>query len=334
MKNLLGSLIVSGTVSVVVTSALVFAQVPAFEPTRVTTTPTTTKKPVQEVAKKEVRQVDVPSPTAAAKPAMAKARVLARPGNLDNQIQQYMRQARPIVRAELIFVRKICDLDVGHFRRINQDAETAFKDAAKTFAEAQQRGRVRVAGGARTSPGVDGLTVLQEGLASVMKKDLTSEQFAHYQSEVEKRDANRKQCAVRFLVDAIDRDLYLSGSQRLKLTESLLSHWDHGWSVCLEYLLYGNQFYPVGIDPHVTPFLDATQKKIWQAAQKMGGIGGIGGVFGGFMNDNDALEVELGEARKAEPGKVAPIRRLEMRQAPMLKIEIEKAVTKPAASPK
>jgi hypothetical protein len=334
MKNLLGSLIVSGTVSVVVTSALVFAQVPTFEPTRVTTTPTTTRRPVQEVAKKEVRQVDVPPPRAAAKPEMAKARLLARPGNLENQVQQYMRQARPIVRAELIFVRKICDLDVEHFRQINQDAETAFKGAAKTFVEAQQQGRARVPGGVRTSTTVDGLALLQEGLASAMKKDLTSEQFAHYQAEVEKREANRKQCAVRFLVDAIDRDLYLSGSQRLKLTESLLSHWDHGWSMCLEYLLYGNQFYPVGIDSYVTPFLDATQKKIWQGTQKIGGIGGIGGVFGGFMNDNDALEVELGEAMKAEPGKIAPIRRVEVRQAPALKIEIEKAVTKPAASPK
>ena len=115
-----------------------------------------------------------------------------------------------------------------------------------------------------------------------MKKDLTSEQFAHYQAEVEKRDANRKQSAVRFLVDAIDRDLYLSGQQRLKLTESLLAHWDQSWSMSLEYLLYGNQFYPLGIDAYVTPFLDATQKKIWQGTQKVGGIGGIGGVFGGL----------------------------------------------------
>ena len=334
MKNLLGSLIVSGAVSVVVTSTLVIAQVPGGASTVVERI--VTKKLERADVANGQKNVEPPPPATKAKPAVAalRAGVAVRQFNLDNQIQQYMRQARPIVRAELIFVRKVCDLDVEHFRRINQDAETAFKGAAKTFVEAQQQGRVRVPGGVRTSQGVDGLAVLQEGLASVMKKDLTAEQFAHYQAEVEKRDANRKQCAVRFLVDAIDRDLYLSGSQRLKLTESLLSHWDHSWSMCLEYLLYGNQFYPVGIDSYVTPFLDATQKKIWQGAQKMGGIGGIGGVFGGFMNDNDALEVELGEAMKAEPGKIAPIRRVEVRQAPALKIEIEKAVTKPAASPK
>ena len=71
----------------------------------------------------------------------------------------------------------------------------------------------------------------------------------------------------------------------------------------LEYLLYGNQFYPQGVDAFVTPFLDATQKKIWQGTQKVGGIGGLGGVLGGFMMDNDALDIELGEARNAAPDK-------------------------------
>jgi hypothetical protein len=128
--------------------------------------------------------------------------------------------------------------------------------------------------------------------------------------------------------------LYLSGPQRLKLTESLLAHWDQSWSMSLEYLLYGNQFFPQGIDPFVTPFLDATQKRIWQGTQKVGGIGGIGGVLGGFMNDVDALEVELGEERKAGPVNIAPIRRVEMRQAPKTKVEAKKTVAQPAAIPK
>ncbi len=334
LNQFLGSLIVSGTVGVVFTSAMAFAQVPTFEPTRVTIT--VTNKLEQRDAAKEVQKVEAQPPKAVAKPAVVRVegKMLLRPANLDNQVQQYLRQARPIVRAELIFVRKVCELDVEHFRRINRDVEAAFKEAAKTFVEAQQQGRVRTPAGVRASRAVDGLALLNEGLASVMKKDLTSEQFADYQAEAEKRDANRKQSAVRFLVDAIDRDLYLSGPQRLKLTESLLSHWDHSWSMSLEYLLYGNQFYPLGIDPFVTPFLDAAQKRIWQGTQKVGGIGGIGGVFGGFTNDNDALEVELGEARIAEPGKFAPIRRLEMRRGPMLKVETKQADTKPAAAPR
>ena len=311
--HFLAILVVSGTVSAVVTSALVIAQVPKTQPGGVTTT--VKVEAVKRDAGKEGQKVEAEPPKAVGKAAKVIDRVLVRQANaLENQVQQYMRQARPIVRAELIFVRKICELDMEHFRLINHDAEAAFKEAAKTFVQAQQQGRVRLPGQGRPAPAVDGLAMLHEGLSSVMKKDLTSEQFGHYQAEVEKRDANRKQSAVRFLVDAMDRDLYLSGQQRLKLTESLLAHWDHGWSMSLEYLLYGNQFYPQGIDAYVTPVLDATQKKIWQATQKLGGIGGIGGVFGGFMNDNDALEVELGEARNADPAHGAPIRRVEVQK--------------------
>ena len=211
-----------------------------------------------------------------------------------------MRQARPLVRAELIFVRKICSLDMEHFRRINQDVEAEFKEVAKKLVEAQQQGRVRVVGRVQTSQTVDGLSLLHEALASVMKKNLTPEQYARYQAEVEKRDAHRTHSAVRYLVDAIDHDLFLSDQQRLQLTESLSSHWDQSWSTTLEYRLFGNQFYPTGFDPFVTPFLDATQKRIWQGHSKVGGIGGVGGMVGGFVNDNDALEVELGEVRKAE----------------------------------
>ena len=321
----LGSLIVSGTVGVVVSSALVIAQVPKAQLGGVTTT--VTVEVVRRDAGKEAQKVEAQPPTATPKPAVRRVdgKMLARPANLENQVQQYMRQARPIVRAELIFVRNICELDLEHFRRISHDAEAAFKEVAKTFVETQRRGRVRVPG-VLTSPAIDGLALLHEGLTSVMKKDLTSEQFTHYQHEVEKRDANRKQSAVRFLVDAIDRDLYLSGQQRLKLTESLLAHWDQNWSMSLEYLLYGNQFYPLGIDAYVTPYLDAAQRNIWQGTQKVGGIGGIGGVLGNFMNDNDALEVELGEAIKPEPGNDAQIRRLEKRVAPMPNVQVKKAV--------
>jgi hypothetical protein len=338
-------LVISATVSMVFTSALAVAQVPKAEPGGVTIT--TTIKTIQKRAPGEQRQqVDAPPPQAIAKPAAANMmRMRVRPinleNNLENLIQQYIGQARPIVRAELIFVRKVCELDMEHFRRINHNAEAAIKEAAKTFVEAQQQGRVgqqgrvRVQGGVRTSLVVDGLALLHDGLASVMKKELTAEQFAHYQVEVEKRDANRKKSAVRFLVDTIDRDLYLSGPQRLKLTESLLPHWEESWNMSLEHTLYGNQYYPMGIDAYVTPFLDATQKRIWQGAQKVGFGGfGFGGLQSGVVNDPDALELELGEERKAEPGKNAPIRRVEVRQAPVRKVETEEAVPTPTPKPK
>jgi hypothetical protein len=299
MKQFLGALMVSGIVSVVITSALVVAQVPRSEPSGGTIT--VTKKLELRDADKERQKVPFPA-----------AKVLARSANIENLVQQYMRQARPIVRAELIFVRKVCELDMERFRRINHDVEAEFQDLARKFVEAQQEGTERVVGKVQKGRLVDGLALLRAGLASVMKRDLTAEQYAHYRAEVEKRDAHRKQSAICFLVDAIDRDLFLTDTQRLKLIESISSHWEESWSLSLEYVLYGNAFYPLGIDAFVTPFLDATQKKIWQGTQRIGRIGGIGGVLGGFMNDNDALKPELGEAKKADRADVPPIRRVEV----------------------
>ena len=134
-----------------------------------------------------------------------------------------------------------------------------------------------------------------------MKRHLSSDQWALYQAEVDKRNASRKQAAIRYLVDSLDRDLYLSDQQRDKLTDSLSSHWDDRWHLYLEYVFHGNPFYPLGVDPIVTPLLSDVQRKVWQGFQKVGGFWGFGGMFGGFMNDNDALEEELGEVRKADP---------------------------------
>jgi hypothetical protein len=299
MKRLLGSLIMSAIAGVLVTSALVVAQVPKFEPPPLTTTTksVTKVKADDKTAKTIVEKADVPPPP------VAKAKGGLRVVNFENLVQQYLRQARPLVRAELIFVRKVCELDVEQFRRINQDTESAFKEVITKFVEGQQQARVRVQNRVQSAQALDGIALLREGIASVMKKDLTPGQWMNYQAEVEKRDAYQKQAGVHYLVDSIDRDLYLSDEQRVKLAESLSTHWDPSWKTSLEYLLYANRFFPAGIDPYVTPFLDATQKKIWESAQRVGGVGGAFGLLGSFMNDVDGLEPELGEEKKANPRK-------------------------------
>ena len=85
-----------------------------------------------------------------------------------------------------------------------------------------------------------------------------------------KRNANRRKAGLHYLVDAIDRDLYLSDQQRVKLTETLVLHWDDSWCTSLEYVLYGNKFYPIGTDAYVAPILNNAQKRIWQGTQKVG----------------------------------------------------------------
>jgi len=319
---------VSGFVSALFTSALVFAQAPASKPAA---------PPAGAQPEHKVEKVVTKTGKAALQKAGAKGKgkggaavfvgagnaqgmfAVAGQPNRDPLIQQVTTQARPMVRAELIFVRNICKLDRESFRQINRDADQVLKEVVNTMVDAQIRPRVivraapaPVGGGAVRLPAaaprpvvagaaaanLDGGKLLQNGLAVVMKKHLSPEQWSHYQAEVDKRDASRKQSAIRYLVDSLDRELYLSDQQREKLTDALSFHWHDRWYLYLEYVLNGNPFYPLGVDPIVTPLLTDAQKKVWQGFQKMDGFWGFGGIFGGFMNDNDALEEELGEVRK------------------------------------
>src|SRR5262249_38728079 len=144
-------------------------------------------------------------------------------------------------------------------------------------------------GQARQNP--DARKVLQQDLATAFKRHLSPDDWARYQKEIEKRDAERKKAALAFLVDALDRDLLLSLEQRDRLSEALSSRWDDTWCMYIEYLMYGNQFYPQAIDALVTPVLNATQRKAWQTTQKVQGFWGFGGVWNNQGNEDFLAEL-------------------------------------------
>jgi len=345
---------VSGFVCALFTCALVVAQVPkAAAPPAGATVEQKVEKVGAIIAKPALKQkadvqreaVPFPPPKRVTKAQnQVQVRAMAVAANREPLIQQFTTQGRPMVRAELIFVRYICKLDQEKFRQVNRDAGEVLKDVASKMADGQLQPRVFVVGGQRGTANPDAGKLLLDGLAAVMKKDLAPEQWSRYRAELDKRLASRKQIAIRYLLDALDRDLYLSDQQRAKLTDALSSHWDDGWSIYLEYMLQGNQFYPMGIDPLVAPVLSDTQKKVWQGFQRVGGFWGFGGMSGGFMNDQDALEEELGEARKAEPANRAmqrgafmkamviqdarAIQPVEVRKVEIKKIEGKKPETK------
>jgi hypothetical protein len=342
MKKRSGLMTVVSVASVLVTSALVVAQVPTGPPPAPAAAKAAQEKGAETKeqagavnAQKEAdadRQAKIAKAGAITEQKIMKG-AAGRPANLENLVQQHMRQARPLVRAELIFVRKVCALDMEQFRRIHQDTEAAFKDAITKIVGAQQQARVRVPGKVQRAQAPDAIGLLRGRLAAVMKNDLTPEQFARYEVEVEKRDAFQKESAVRFLVDAIDREVYLSHDQRVKLTESLLAHWDPSWNSTLEYVLYGNRFFAAGVDPYVTPYLDSTQKKIWAGVQRVGAVGGAFAMLGSFMSDPDALAPELGEDKKASTEKDSPVaapdaRKIEFRKVQVREVFVREAVPK------
>ncbi len=160
-------------------------------------------------------------------------------------------------------------------------------------AQFQPRARVQTTG--RMPNGVDSHQLLEDGVMSVMKKNLSAEQWARYEPQKLKRDENRKRTTIRYFVDAIDREIYLSPRQCEQLAAGLSENWDPAWTMYLENHLFGNKYYPITIDPLVMPLLSDAQKKVWGGVQKVGVYWGFAGMLAGFVNDADGLEVELGE---------------------------------------
>jgi len=335
-RNLQLRLAVSVFVSALFTSAFVAAQVPRTENLPAGST---TKKTVQEkVAKTPDKKggggqdvkIEAPIVRRPVRAARTKKEVEdALAANRQRAIERYTSMGRPFVRAELIFVQHTCPMSQEKLRRISREADRALWVVVTKIADGRLQGRiVNQQGTNEAAANPDSAKLLQDGLRAVMKEHLSPEQWTIYQAELDKRLASRKPIAVRYLVEALDRDLYLSDQQRATLTESLSAHWDDGWDIYLGYMLQGNQFYPMTIDPFVVPVLRETQKKVWQGCQKAHLSGIFGGNFGGFAQDNDALEEELGEARKAEPRNAEVEMRL-MMEARMFELEAVQAAQAP-----
>jgi len=343
-------------VSGLFTSAFVVAQVPKTEtlPTASTNKKTFQEKVAKTSDKKESggQDVKIEAPTVW-RAVRAKARTKkevedALAANRQRAIQRYVTMGSPFVRAELIFVRHVCPMSQEQLRQISRGADRVLWDIVTKIADARLQGRIQQGTEAAANP--DSARLLQDGLRAVMKEHLSPEQWTIYQAELDKRLASRKPIAVRYLVEALDRDLYLSDQQRATLAALVSAHWDDGWDIYLGYMLQGNQFYPMTIDPFVLPVLSDVQKRVWQGFQKAHLSGIFGGNFGGFANDHDDLSEELGEARKAEPRnahfdrqlmmeqsifelnevvRAAQVQqRLEIRKAEIKKIESKKAETK------
>ena len=215
---------------------------------------------------------------------------------LDAQVQQFIQQFRPLFRAEYYFLRRICDLAPDQRKQVAREGERAVHDAAKKFAELQQK---MMQGGWR--PGTqypEPQQVLEDVLSKSVAGFLSPAQRARYKEEIDKRIANRKQVALDNLVAKLDSDLVLTALQREKISESLSSHWNDSWSQSMQMLMNIEHFFPNIPDNLVVPFLTENQKKSWQRIPRNQNVF-FGFQFGGMQMENDPLDdPELVEARQ------------------------------------
>ena len=192
--------------------------------------------------------------------------------------------------------RRICDLAPDQRKQVAREGERAVHDAAKKFAELQQK---MMQGGWR--PGTqypEPQQVLEDVLSKSVTGLLSPAQRARYKEEIDKRIANRKQVALDNLVAKLDSDLVLTALQREKISESLSSHWNDSWSQSMQMLMNIEHFFPNIPDNLVAPFLTENQKKSWQRIPRNQNVF-FGFQFGGMQMENDPLDdPELVEARQ------------------------------------
>ncbi len=220
-------------------------------------------------AKKAESKKAVAKKTVVARKAVAAKRVVIRNANVNPMIQQYIQQGQPMMLAELIFAGKVCGLDRANLRRMYPEARKALEEVAKTLAERMNQ--------ANNQP--DAMQELRKKIAEVLKKHVSDDQYRRYEAQSALRIADQRKAAARFMVDAIDRELYLSDDQRTRISDAILKNWDDRWVIYVDYLLYGNRFFPNEIDKFVTPTLTKTQKTVWGTTQRVSGFWGFGGIW-------------------------------------------------------
>ena len=188
--------------------------------------------------------------------------------------KQYLQQFQPLMKAELSFIQRVCQLTKDEHTQIGAARRRCLNAAVRKYAIAQndvRRGRRRVVGD-RSPAMPDPRKLVQEQLASLAKQKLRPEQAKRYLEELDKRAAHRKRVAIRSLVARLDEELVLTTKQREKLLKSLSTNWQDAWGQSLEMWIHNTQFMPAVPDQYMISILNKTQQEVWRGARKQGHI--------------------------------------------------------------
>lgn len=268
-------------------------------------------------------------------PQARPVRALARPAILvdaaavdagvDVMEKQFKRQFRSALRIEFNFVERVCEPTPEQMEVLKQALEKYRAEEVKKYSEQQKK----LARSGRQPQQIpqrqlannivgDPQKMIRQMLERTIKANLSAEQAARYQAEIDRRVADRKRAAIRGLIATLDQDLSLSSKQREDLSEAFGSNWQGTWAQQLDAVMQqGGQFLPSLPPKLIEPILNATQKKIWRGSQanqqnkvmriQMNMGGALWGMMGGAVVDD--IDGDDGEDDDAEDGKLNEGRR-------------------------
>jgi hypothetical protein len=169
--------------------------------------------------------------------------------------QQYAARFRQLYRTELHFMRTVTEPTRPQFEKIAAETEPSQKAAIQAFARA-----MRGAGNGDDEP----RRPMTDAIAKSVKANLTAEQSARYQKELDQRTAARKRVMVTNVVALMDRLLILRPEQRDQLAKILTDNYDESWQLMV--FMYGGTYLPAIPEGKIRPVLTVDQCQVWQNA--------------------------------------------------------------------
>ncbi len=193
--------------------------------------------------------------------------------NANLAAQQFLPQFQKLHKAELHFMRMVCQPNRQQFEAIARDGEKALKDLAEQFARNNQNNGFIIVN-AGMADGVEDKNdfhrQISDAVAKSARKVLTAEQANRFDRELaERREAN-KQTVVLGFVAKMDRLLHLTAEQREKLIKVLNAKWKYSANreQLLNLNLGGGQYFPLMPDAEINPILTEAQRHVWSGVQK------------------------------------------------------------------
>jgi hypothetical protein len=178
---------------------------------------------------------------------------------------------RPLINAELSFVKRVCEPTDEQMTAIVEAAKEAHKAMASIITEQGQAIAWRPGDAMFMGPNQERISTnpfrrVREDIAKLLKPLISAEQYAKYTEEAELRDLYEQDAAVGIVLDMIDSRLVLSVDQRNEIEKKLMTGWKELDLLWLQNYRHNPQYMPTMPDQLITPSLSASQRALWTAA--------------------------------------------------------------------
>lgn len=215
--------------------------------------------------------------------------------------KEELAEYRAILKPELLFLRKVCDLSEPEFQAISRSCEAALMGIVPQFLEEQEQYERDLNNGKDPVSAPKPLTQrFRESVSQTAECQLTPEQWSQYSAEFQLRTAHRKRVAILNLVARLDHDLLLTSTQREQVAKLLEENWSDSWSQSLGAFASESNFMPGLAEDEMRQILSPAQLEVLSHLPYDDDVSNFGDDSIAWIIDEDVEEVMVDEAVPAD----------------------------------